>query len=145
MTDPTPEDKAVALAEKYFLKSAKDYKDGAYYCDNADVIAMLADHEQQVREAIATMQTQNEEHLKDKVALRMALEQETDAATRYFHQLGVCEKRRQEAEARVEQLETALRMGYEDTMDYIKRNHLSGAENNHWLVLARAAMKESGK
>jgi hypothetical protein len=34
----------------------------------------------------------------------------------------------------------ALKMGYADTMDYIQRNHLSGAENNRWLVLARAAI-----
>ena len=38
------------------------------------------------------------------------------------------------------QLLEALEMGYADTMDYIKRNHLSGAENNHWIVAARAAI-----
>jgi len=38
------------------------------------------------------------------------------------------------------QLLEALEMGYADTMDYIKRNHLSGSENNHWLVAARAAI-----
>ncbi len=38
------------------------------------------------------------------------------------------------------QLLEALEMGYADTMDYIQRNHLSGSENNHWLVAARAAI-----
>jgi len=37
----------------------------------------------------------------------------------------------------------ALKMGYADTMDYIQRNHLSGAENNRWLVLARAAIAKA--
>jgi hypothetical protein len=37
----------------------------------------------------------------------------------------------------------ALKMGYADTMDYIQRNHLSGSENNHWLVLARAAIAKA--
>ena len=48
------------------------------------------------------------------------------------------ELRRQEAV--IQQLLEALEMGYADTMDYIKRNHLSGAANNHWIVAARAAI-----
>jgi hypothetical protein len=36
----------------------------------------------------------------------------------------------------------ALKMGYADTMDYIQLNKL-GAENNHWLVLARAAIAKA--
>jgi hypothetical protein len=37
----------------------------------------------------------------------------------------------------------ALQMGYADTMDYIQRNHLTGSENNRWLVLARAALAKA--
>jgi hypothetical protein len=52
-----------------------------------------------------------------------------------------------EADARLiaaaPELLEALKMGYTDTMDYIQRNHLSGAENNHWLVLARAAIAKA--
>jgi hypothetical protein len=48
------------------------------------------------------------------------------------------ELRRQEAV--IQQLLEALEMVYADTMDYIKRNHLSGAANNHWIVAARAAI-----
>lgn len=36
----------------------------------------------------------------------------------------------------------ALQMGYAETMDYIRLNNL-GAENNHWLVLARAAIAKA--
>ena len=43
------------------------------------------------------------------------------------------------------ELVEALEMGYADTMDYIQRNRLSGAENNHWLVLARAAIAKATK
>jgi hypothetical protein len=41
------------------------------------------------------------------------------------------------------ELVEALRMGYADTMDYIQRNHLTGSENNRWLVLARAALAKA--
>lgn len=37
----------------------------------------------------------------------------------------------------------ALKIGYADTMDYIQSNHLSGSENNQWLVLARAAIAKA--
>ena len=37
----------------------------------------------------------------------------------------------------------ALKVGYTETMDYIQRNHLSGSENNQWLVLARAAIDKA--
>lgn len=37
----------------------------------------------------------------------------------------------------------ALNLGYTQTMDYIQRNHLSGSENNQWLVLARAAIAKA--
>jgi hypothetical protein len=37
----------------------------------------------------------------------------------------------------------ALKMSYAETMEYIKTNHLSGAENNSWLVLARAAIAKA--
>ena len=37
----------------------------------------------------------------------------------------------------------ALKMGYAETMEYIKTNNLSGAENNSWLVLARAAIEKA--
>ena len=36
----------------------------------------------------------------------------------------------------------ALQIGYAETMDYIDRNKLGG-ENNHWLVLARAAIAKA--
>lgn len=36
----------------------------------------------------------------------------------------------------------ALKIGYAETMDYIQRNKLGG-ENNHWLVLARAAIAKA--
>lgn len=39
----------------------------------------------------------------------------------------------------------ALKMGYADTMDYIRLNKLGG-EDNRWLVMARAAIaKAEGK
>ncbi len=37
----------------------------------------------------------------------------------------------------------ALKIGYAETMEYIQRNHLSGSENNHWLVMARAAIAKA--
>jgi hypothetical protein len=39
-----------------------------------------------------------------------------------------------------EELLAALKQGVNETLDYIKRNHLTGAENNHWIVQARAAI-----
>jgi hypothetical protein len=69
--------------------------------------------------------------------LANALE-ETPDSDGYCRQ-AAAELRRQEAV--IQQLLGALEMGYADTMDYIKRNHLSGAANNHWLVAARAAIK----
>lgn len=36
----------------------------------------------------------------------------------------------------------ALQMGYAETMDYIRLNNL-GAENNQWLVMARAAIRKA--
>jgi hypothetical protein len=41
------------------------------------------------------------------------------------------------------ELVEALKMGYADTMDYIQRNHLTGSENNRWLVLAHAALAKA--
>jgi hypothetical protein len=41
------------------------------------------------------------------------------------------------------ELVEALQMGYADTMDYIQLNHLTGSENNRWLVLARAALAKA--
>jgi hypothetical protein len=41
------------------------------------------------------------------------------------------------------ELVAVLQMGYADTMDYIQRNHLTGSENNRWLVLARAALAKA--
>ena len=41
------------------------------------------------------------------------------------------------------ELMEALQMGYADTMDYIQLNHLTGSENNQWLVLARAALAKA--
>jgi hypothetical protein len=41
------------------------------------------------------------------------------------------------------ELVEALQMGYADTMDYIQRNHLTGSENNRWLVLAHAALAKA--
>ena len=43
------------------------------------------------------------------------------------------------------ELVAALRGMYEDQMDYIKLNHLSGAENNHWMVIARALLARIGE
>lgn len=37
----------------------------------------------------------------------------------------------------------ALQMGVSETLDYIQRNHLSGAENNHWIVQAKAAIAKA--
>lgn len=34
----------------------------------------------------------------------------------------------------------ALKLGVGETLDYISRNHLTGAENNQWIVQARAAI-----
>lgn len=39
-----------------------------------------------------------------------------------------------------QELLAALKQGVNETLDYIKRNHLTGAENNHWIVQARAAI-----
>lgn len=41
------------------------------------------------------------------------------------------------------ELLAALKQGVDETLDYIKRNHLTGAENNHWIVLARAAINKA--
>jgi hypothetical protein len=57
-----------------------------------------------------------------------------------MHRADVLRQRIDRLEAVNKQLLEALEMGYADTMDYIKRNHLSGAENNHWIVAARAAI-----
>ena len=43
-------------------------------------------------------------------------------------------------EAENARLREALAGLYADQMDYIRLNHLSGAENNHWMVIARAAL-----
>lgn len=37
----------------------------------------------------------------------------------------------------------ALQMGVSETLDYIQRNHLSGAENNHWIAQAKAAIAKA--
>ena len=42
-----------------------------------------------------------------------------------------------------QELLAALKQGVDETLDYIKRNHLTGAENNHWIVLARAAINKA--
>jgi adenylosuccinate lyase len=65
--------------------------------------------------------------------LEAELERKSDAIQRLW-------KERDTLRAVNKQLLEALEMGYADTMDYIKRNHLSGAENNHWIVAARAAI-----
>jgi hypothetical protein len=39
-----------------------------------------------------------------------------------------------------QELLAALKQSVNETLDYIKRNHLTGAENNHWIVQARAAI-----
>ena len=41
------------------------------------------------------------------------------------------------------ELVAALQQGVDETLDYIKRNHLTGAENNHWIVQARAAINKA--
>ena len=45
-----------------------------------------------------------------------------------------------EIKAQRDELLEALEMGYADTMEYVRLNHLSGAEDKHWLQLARAAI-----
>lgn len=37
----------------------------------------------------------------------------------------------------------ALKMGMNDTLDYIRINNLTGAENNQWIVLAKAAIAKA--
>ena len=54
----------------------------------------------------------------------------------------VCEANAHLIAAAPELLE-ALEMGYRETMDYIRLNHLPGAEDNHWLQLARAAIAKA--
>ena len=39
-----------------------------------------------------------------------------------------------------QELLMALKMGVDETLDYIRLNHLTGAENNQWIVLAQAAI-----
>jgi hypothetical protein len=39
-----------------------------------------------------------------------------------------------------QELLAALKQGVDETLDYIKRNHLTGAENNHWIVQALEAI-----
>ena len=41
------------------------------------------------------------------------------------------------------ELRAALEQGVDETLDYIKRNHLTGAENNHWIVQAQAAINKA--
>lgn len=41
---------------------------------------------------------------------------------------------------RAEKLRQALHLLYTDNMDYIRVNHLVGAENNHPLKMARKAL-----
>ena len=47
---------------------------------------------------------------------------------------------RKKLRALCDELAGALEMGYTDTLDYIRLNHLSGSENNHWIRLARDAL-----
>jgi hypothetical protein len=42
-----------------------------------------------------------------------------------------------------QELLAALKQGVDETLDYIKRNHLTGAENNHWIVQARSAIAKA--
>ena len=42
-----------------------------------------------------------------------------------------------------QELLATLKLGVDETLDYIKRNHLTGAENNHWVVQARAAINKA--
>lgn len=37
----------------------------------------------------------------------------------------------------------ALKMGVAETLDYIRINNLAGAEKNHWIVLAQAAIAKA--
>jgi hypothetical protein len=47
-------------------------------------------------------------------------------------------------QAEIERLRFALDGLYQDQLDYIRLNHLPGAENNHWMVIARAALAGAG-
>ena len=37
----------------------------------------------------------------------------------------------------------ALQIAVAETLDYIRLNHLTGAQNNHWIVLARQAIAKA--
>jgi hypothetical protein len=37
----------------------------------------------------------------------------------------------------------ALKMAVSETLEYIKLNNLTGAENNHWIVQAKAAIAKA--
>ena len=41
------------------------------------------------------------------------------------------------------ELLAALKEGVDETLDYIKLNHLTGAEKNHWIVQAQAAINKA--
>lgn len=71
----------------------------------------------------------------------------SDVATLIAETVNDERKSIQEANARLiaaaPELLEALKMGVAETMDYIKLNNLTGAENNHWIVKARAAIAKA--
>ncbi len=76
-------------------------------------------------------------------AWRTALEEKRDAERKAREEAAAAKAETERRAALYPELLEALKMGYADTMDYIQRNHLSGAENNRWLVLARAAIAKA--
>ena len=71
------------------------------------------------------------------------LEEKRDAERKAREEAAAAKVETERRAALYPELLEALKMGYADTMDYIQRNHLSGAENNRWLVLARAAIAKA--
>ena len=74
--------------------------------------------------------------MKQPEALRLADELDGTVKTGYWEAAAELRRLHEANQAMLE----ALKLGVGETLDYISRNHLTGAENNQWIVQARDAI-----